>query len=221
MSSINMNVVEIENAQNLKNELLDDSQFETNVNYFENRRNMSIYKGKRFKKRYNAVSNKIESSNNAEKILSNHKINVSPTNLDEHLSINTSVWSSESIDHINFNDDSDSSFISIYPIYFNDCSARPLAFEDTMNTRPTNIHEDEESLIYCISHHNNCPAHSAQSRRCCIKDNSDHEALPDIERTNRSVEPFTAKNQSSTEPVFRLKPLCMKIAIPLKKNQRN
>ncbi|ESO04325.1 hypothetical protein HELRODRAFT_172687 [Helobdella robusta] len=50
MSSINTNNLKIENVQNLEDELLDDSLFETNVNYFENRRNMDIYRGKRFKK---------------------------------------------------------------------------------------------------------------------------------------------------------------------------
>ncbi|ESO04269.1 hypothetical protein HELRODRAFT_172626 [Helobdella robusta] len=135
MSSINMNNLQIENVQNLEDKSLDNLLFETNVNYFENRRNMAFYKGKRFKKRFNAVSNNVESSNNAEQILSNSKIFASPANSDENLSVNTSVWSSKSIDSNNVNNDSDSSFISPYPIYFTDCSAKPLTSEDNISTK--------------------------------------------------------------------------------------
>ncbi|ESO04270.1 hypothetical protein HELRODRAFT_172627 [Helobdella robusta] len=174
MSSINMNNLKIENVQNLEDESLDDSLFETNVNYFENRRNMAIYKGKRFKKAKNAVSKIVKSSNNAEKISTKPKINASPTTSVENLSINTSVWSSDSIVPNNVNNNSYSSFISLYPIYFTDCSAKPLTSEDNISTKPTIIDEDEGSRMYIISHHNNCPACNAENRQCSISDNSDH-----------------------------------------------
>ncbi|ESO01638.1 hypothetical protein HELRODRAFT_174597 [Helobdella robusta] len=141
-----------ENVSDLKiKEEEKDNKLNDKLNHFENRRNMEIFKAKRFRKRFIQVIHKLENVSSDEVVSSSNGGDILTKNSVKNDSLSTSVWSAESSLHVSskslgetistirLDDDSNLSPISIYPIHLNDDSSRKLTCEISPKTKPDDI----------------------------------------------------------------------------------